>query len=514
MTNKIDLIRETAEADLISFIQLVAPKRVLGNIHRELIEWMMRQNAKTHQLILLPRAHQKSTLIAYRVAWWITRNPDTTVLYLSATANLAEKQLKTIKDILTSPIYRRYWPEMVCKEEGKREKWTTTEIIVDHPKRKIEGVRDSTIFTGGLTTSLTGFHCDVAVLDDVVVQENAYTAEGRSKVNTQYSLLSSIENPDAQEWTVGTRYHPKDLYNSLLNMAQDVYDKDGEIVSSIPVYEIFERQVEDQGDGGGQFIWPRQQRHDGKWFGFNASILSKKRAQYLDKTQFRAQYYNDPHDRGSGAIKPEDFQYYDKKFLDNEAGLWYFNNNRLNIFAAIDFAFSRKKRADYTALVIVGIDAKNSIYILDIDRFKSDRISDYFAAIKRTYEKWGYTKLRAEITVAQQAIVRELKEQYIKANGLSLKVDEYRPNRNEGTKEERISSTLEPRYSNHAIYHYRGGNCEILEDELISRHPAHDDCKDALTAAIDVAIAPKFALSRNKSIDNVIYHTRFGGVAY
>ena len=166
-------IKEAAEADLLTFIKLVSPHRLLGNIHEELIEWWNRSDAKTHQLTLLPRGHQKSIMIAYRVAWEITRHPEVTILYISSTANLAEKQLKAIQDILTSKIYARYWPEMVNLQEGKREKWTTGEISVDHPKRKQEGVRDPTIFTAGLTTSITGLHCDIAVLDDVIVQENA-----------------------------------------------------------------------------------------------------------------------------------------------------------------------------------------------------------------------------------------------------------------------------------------------------------------------------------------------------
>jgi hypothetical protein len=41
------------------------------------------------------------------------------------------------------------------------------------------------------------------------------------------------------------------------------------------------RSVEENGDGTGEFLWPRQQRRDGKWFGFDAKILAKKRGQYL-----------------------------------------------------------------------------------------------------------------------------------------------------------------------------------------------------------------------------------------
>jgi len=56
-------------------------------------------------MLLMPRDHQKSTLVAYRVAWEITRDPSVTVLYISATSGLAEKQLKFIKDILDHPKY-------------------------------------------------------------------------------------------------------------------------------------------------------------------------------------------------------------------------------------------------------------------------------------------------------------------------------------------------------------------------------------------------------------------------
>ena len=512
-SDKLTTLREAAESSLVSFIKLVAPQRMLGSIHEELIGWWTRQDAKTHQLCLLPRGHQKSILIAYRVAWEITRDPSTTILYISSTANLAEKQLKAIQDILESPIYRRFWPEMVNEQEGKRERWTTSEISVDHPTRKLEGVRDPTVFTAGLTSTITGMHCDIAVMDDVVVKENAYTEEGRNKVREAYSLLSSIENPDAREWIVGTRYHPKDLYQSLMEMEEEIYDDKGELIGSYPVYEIFERQVEDTGDGSGEFIWPRQRRKDGKWFGFDQSILARKKAQYLDKTQFRAQYYNDPNDPEGQRIGSDKFQYYDRKFLEQRDGNWWYNGRKLNVYAAIDFAFSLKKGSDYTALVVIGVDCDHNYYILQIDRFKTDRISDYFKAILASYTKWEFRKLRCETTVAQKMIVNDLKENYIKPHGLFLVVDEYKPGRSEGSKEERMQATLEPRYDNMQMWHYKGGNCQVLEEELVLAHPPHDDVMDALTAAIDVAIAPSARSGRMKRTGNVVYHSRFGGVA-
>lgn len=514
-----DMIRQAAEDDLEFFIKLIAPHRVLGMVHKDLIRWWNREDRKDHQLCLMPRDHQKSAMIAYRVAWQITREPTSTFLYISSTSGLAEAQLYFIKNILESKTYQRYWPEMIHKDEGKREKWTASEIMVDHPLRKKEGIRDATIKTAGLTTSLTGFHFSHAVMDDIVVKENAYTEEGRQKVRAQYSLLASIESTGtgedsagAEEWIVGTRYDPRDLYSDLIAMTEDIFDENGEKIGEEPVYEIWQKEVEDIGDGTGEFLWPRQQSSTGKWFGFNAEILARKRAKYLDKSQYRAQYYNNPNDPDNAMIASDKFQYYDKQYLEERHGTWYYKERKLNLFAAIDFAFSLRKTADYTSIAVVGMDCDRNIYILDIDRFRTDKISVYFDHILTLYGRWGFRKLRAEVTVAQMAIVKELKEEYIKSYGIPLTIDEFRPSRNEGSKEERMKAILEPRYDNGSIWHYRGGNCQTLEEELLLAHPPHDDVKDSVAAAIDVAVPPRRTYGSNKTRGKVVYNTRFGGI--
>ena len=507
-------IRVAAEGDLETFIRLIAPYQVLGSVHQDWCRWATSQATSNHQLTLLPRDHGKSRMVAFKVAWRITRQPDVRILYISATSNLAEKQLNFIKQILLSPIYRRYWPEMVNENENDREKWTNSEICVDHPKRKEEAIRDPTVFTGGLTTGLTGLHCDVAVLDDVVVPENAYTEEGREKVDRQYSLLSSIEGTDMEEWVVGTRYHAKDLYGKMLEMEHEVFDEEGDIIASTPVYDTYEAKVEDVGDGTGSFLWPRQQRKDGKWFGFDAQILAKKRAKYLDKAQFYAQYYNDPNVGDGGGIDRSKFQYFDPKHLTNDSGSWFLRGKKLNVFASVDFANSTERRADYTAIVVIGIDRDRNIYVLDVDRFKTGKISDYYKHILDLHVKWGFRKLGAEVTAFQKAIVNDLRDSYFRPNGLYLSIEELKHTRQQGSKEERIGAILEPRYDNLSMWHFKGGYCQALEDELVMQHPPHDDCKDALAAAVSIAIPPQGIVGRDRHEErgNVLYHPRFGGV--
>lgn len=509
--SQIDQIREAAEQDLLTFIRLVAPHLMLGAIHEELIAWWGRQDAKENQLVLLPRGHMKSKLIAYRTAWWLTTHPETTILYVSATADLAEKQLYAIKNIIDSPIYRRYWKDMIHPEEGKREKWAVAEIAVDHPKRKLEGVRDASVKAVGLTSNTTGFHADVVVLDDIVVPGNAYSEEGRSKVSAAYSQLASIENPGALEWVVGTRYHPRDIYDTMVNMKEQIFDEDGDLETEDNVYELFQKVVETDGE----FLWAKQKRSDGKSFGFDAKELARIKAKYVDITQFYAQYYNDPNNSEAANIDNDSFQYYDRAVLQNREGDWYIRDRKLNVFAAIDFAFSLRKQADSTALVIVGVDHQANYYVLDIDRFKTDRIVDYYDHILRSWEKWGFRKLRAEVTVAQQTIVKELKDSYLKPNGIPLVIDEYRPTRHLGDKRQRINATLEPKYHNNQMWHYKGGNCQVLEEELSQIHPPHDDVKDALANAVAISIVPR---QRSNGVSmmssNVLTHSRFGGVSY
>lgn len=502
-----DDIRLAAETSLLAFAKLVNPKRVYGAVHEEMFNWWTRSDGKDHQLVLLPRDHQKSHCVAVRVAWEITRNPDVTVLYVSATADLAEKQLTAIKNILTSRTYRKYWPQMVNEDEAKRALWNVAEISVDHPKRIEEGVRDATVKAAGLTTNVTGFHANIIVFDDIVVPANAYTEDGRDKVAQAYSQLASVATTSSKSWVVGTRYHPQDVYQTLASMTEDVYNIEGVLIDSANVYEVFERQVETEGE----FLWPKQTRSDGKVFGFDASELARKRAQYLDRTQFYAQYYNNPNNPEDARIDRTKFQYYDRKHITRNNGTWFFRSQPLAVYAAIDFAFSLSKKSDYTALVVVGVTPDGVIYILDVERFKSNKISEYFQYIKESHVKWSFRKLRAEVTVAQAAIVEELKVQ-IRQDGLALSIDEFRPNRTQGSKEERIAAVLEPRYENLTIWHYQGGHCQTLEEELVLEHPPHDDVKDALASVIDIATPPRAWKKKETKQDKIVYHPRFGGV--
>lgn len=501
VSNAVEEIRKLAEADFITFVKLVAPYNVMGVCHEELCKFLTNPDLKPYRLVLYPRGHRKSFYAAMYACWRIVVDPSISIVYLSATSDLAESQLRTIKSTLDSPIVRRYWPELIQADEGRREKWTTTEICVDDPRRKAEGTRDSTVKAGGLTTNITGAHCDLIILDDMVVPKNN-TEEGRRQVMSQYSQLQSILNPGGMILAVGTRYHPKDIYDTMQTTVEEIYDDTGELIGKENQWDVLQKVVEENGE----FLWNRQKRKDGKYYGFDFKELSRIKAGYVDKSQFYAQYYNDPNDEGNALITPDMFEYYNREHLYSKAGVYYIKNRPLNVYAAIDFAFSLNNRADSSSIVVVGIDSDNNRYVLDIDRFKTDRIQEYYNHVIAIHNKYNLKKLRAEVTVAQQVIVTALKDK-LAENSTRLVIEDYRP---QTKKEERMLAVLKPLYEDHKIFHYRGGNCEILEEELKQVKPAHDDVKNALADAISIAVAPRQShFQKHKDIKVL---SRFGGI--
>ena len=168
-TREMEDLRQLAVNDFISFIRLIAPYQMLGHCHEDLCKWVQK-NDKSYKLLLWPRDHGKSRFAGFYVAWQLVRNPAMSIIYASATSSLAEKMLEFIKThILESTKFQTYFPNMIIPEEGKRKKWNASEIIIDHPARKLAGSSDPTILTTGVGGNIIGYHCDLMVLDDVVV---------------------------------------------------------------------------------------------------------------------------------------------------------------------------------------------------------------------------------------------------------------------------------------------------------------------------------------------------------
>lgn len=517
-------IIERCEYDLYAFAQTINPNYLYGDVHKDVFSWLADPQANERQLLLLPRGHLKSHCIAVYCVWKITFEPWTTVIYLCSQEDLAKAQLYAIKNMMTSDIYTMLWPEMFSEErgvKGERGVWSAFAFEVDHPERRARGIRDLTVQVKTVKANATGLHCDGLIFDDVVVPQLAFSQLGRDELSRSLGYFSSILNPGGWIKAVGTRYHPEDAYEYMIRATipiwnEELEDFDGEK----PQWDVYERVVEDSPNRSmlGNYLWPRTENpRDGKWYGFNIRELSKIKADYASHqglVHFYSQYYNDPNDVGTQRISRDKFQYYDPKFITTANDKVYYRGKKLNVFAAMDVAWTEEDRSDYTAIAVIGIDSDGFIYILGLDRFRTSDFIVYYDRIQTLQHQWFFRRLLVETNAAGSLIAQEI-ENHIRRNGGSLVVERRASNSRTGSKFEQWAAVLEPRYHSKSVFHQRGGYTAELEEELVSAKPRHDDLKDALCAAISISRPPAARKPVNyerfrEHGDNVL-HGRFGG---
>lgn len=503
--SKADLVRGRAEKDLFSFAKLINPHYIYGDVHKDVFKFL--QGPEADQLILLPRSHLKSHCIAVWCTWWIMKHPDTSIIYASGGEDLAQLQLGAIKNLLTSETFSYYWPGYVEEQEGKREEWNVYNIKIDHPKRKESGTRDRTVAARSIDGNMTGLHCDVLILDDIVVPKNAYTMEGRNKVRAGYAQLSSVANAGSITKVVGTRYHGDDIYGSMMSEIVESYDEDGNVVGSYKAYKVMQRVVETDG----VFLWPRT-RHPttGRWEGYNQAELAKKRAKYFangERAQFYSQYYNNPQGSDEDGLDVSNFAYFNRELLVVSDGDVTYKGKQLRVFCGADLAYTTGTSSDFSALAVVGVDQDGYIYILDLTQFKTSKYEKIYEEAERLYRKWHFRHMRFETNSGANLVAEYVKDSF-RREGIPVKVDG-KPAR--GEKVERTQIILHPRYENQTILHFTGGWMNTYEEQVILPRPSHDDLRDAVCIAIEISKPPTSKRHQTKTGSVVRLSDRFGG---
>ena len=133
-----------------------------------------------------------------------------------------------------------------------------------------------------------------------------------------------------------------------------------------------------------------------------------------------------------------------------------------------------------------------------------------FSCVRDAYDKYRFKKLRLEAVGGFRLVAQDLADR-LYSEGVRIPIDVYVPP-NAAGKFARVNGILEPLYQSGSVYHYRGGNCQTLEDELVSVNPLHDDTKDAWAMCCDVMVKP--LQTRRGTAKNVLsFNRRFGGVA-
>jgi phage terminase large subunit-like protein len=362
----------------------------------------------------------------------------------------------------------------------------------------------------------------VLVLDDVVTKDNAYTNAGRKLVEDSVADFAAIKNTGAITKAAGTRYDEKDIYGKMIEAEVPVLDhQTGEQIGSYKQWQVLMREVEDKGDGLGKYLWPRvQSSSTEQWFGFDFGVLIQKKVEFVSigtLAQFYAQYYNDPNMQK--VVDHSGFHYYKRAALSRVGDTWYYNDKKLEVVAGMDLAWTDEtgkngKKADYTAIVVVGVDSDGYIYVLDAVQFRTSQYSVYYKHIQRMYDLWRFRKIYVESESGGKFIIPEMQTR-VREQALNLVVVGQSTPRNM-SKEERAAAILEPRYESSTVLHYKGGIIAELEIQVKSLRPKFDDLRDGLVIAVKNARKPlqhgaRIAAAPVQNTNRDIGSSRFGG---
>lgn len=432
-------------------------------LHKRVCDFVQDNIFKKNVLLLLPRGTFKSTVVTVSFPLWLlSRDPKMRIMIANATYPMATSFVGQMQRHLQgNDRLKRYYGDMATGSPL----WREDKFLVATNKESFSQ-KEASVTAYGITSNFVGSHFDYAVLDDLVTRENIRSREGLEKPEQFFKDTLDLVDPDKRGHRpiiiIGTTWHYNDLYARIQDKNNPLHNEFATL--RLPAHE-------GEWDTG-KLLFPER---------LSWEALSKQKNKQ-GTAHFSAQYMLQPVSEEDAVFK-SDFKYYDETDI---RGL------RMNKFIVVDPAISQRKSADYSALVCVGVDHRNTWYILDIwrDRVEPKRLLDQIFIWDT---KWKPSKVGIE-TVAFQKALQYYAYEEMRSRNHYFPIAELK--HATATKHERILS-LQPRYETGTIIHNATlGLMGELEAELrtVTKEGikgAHDDMIDALAGINELAHPPK-----------------------
>ena len=152
------------------------------------------------------RGAGKSVLTSILVSWFLLRDPNCTIMVLSATAQKAVEFISMTRRICDLVPY--------CQHLAPGDHMTDNAFAFNSGARSKVG-QDSSVFARGITSQITGSHADIVITDDIEIEGNSDTAEQREKLLGRLHELEQIRNPGGRVIMLGTPQTRDSIYNQL-----------------------------------------------------------------------------------------------------------------------------------------------------------------------------------------------------------------------------------------------------------------------------------------------------------
>ena len=314
-------------------------------------------------IINIPPRYMKSLICSIAFpAWVMGNNPTQKFIVGSYKQELSEKLSMDCRQIMQSDWFKTAFPLCeIAKDQNQKKKFQTTK----------QGHRIATSPTGGIT----GEGADYIIVDDPQnPKEAASDVERIRAINWfQQTLISRLNNAkEGRILLIMQRLHEDDLTGELLKKDFGYEHLDLQIMATRPQHIMigsFDKHVKEH-----EIL--HEARHGEK----EIEQMRKEMGEYA----FAGQYLQNPAPIGGGVFKQEWLRYYDLPAQQDDLRDFL---STMNIYILCDPAHEQKKTSDYSAIMVVGANYDNNIYLIDIfrDRYTATERIDKLFEIHRKY---------------------------------------------------------------------------------------------------------------------------------
>lgn len=402
-----------AKDNFHGFVKALYPDFELADFQMELIDTLDRLEKDTlgcrRLLITMPPRHGKSWLASTLFpVYYLARRPNRNVLATSYNQDLAKTFGRQTRDHAREPIISQAFPDFCMSEESKAvDDWRTT--------------FGGSYYATGMGGSTTGRAATLLLIDDPVkAREEADSATQRNKTWSYYvSALTTRKQPEPNgtppiEIVILTRWHPDDLAGRIMETEDwkegawahinfpAIRSKDTNVKRSVA--ELPEEDPRYIPQGELSKVAPSKRhyfeaREEALWPD-RFPIEELKKRERLDPREFASLYQQSPYIRGGNLIKSGWW----RKAEEPECN---------TIIISCDTAFKKTETADYSVMMVLGMDNNSDMHILDIVRERYD-----FPELKRAAitlnAKWrgrGLRGMYVEDKASGQSLIQELRSQ-------------------------------------------------------------------------------------------------------
>ena len=456
--------QKKSNEDFLTFVRKEAPKLVpdfkMGR-HIQVLCHKLQQvvdgDCKRLMVFLPPRSSKSVICSKLFPAWYIGRNPSHEIMSVSHSDQLASDFGRSVRDIVNSEDFDRMFSGVKLRSDVKAAgKWKTN--------------KNGSYYAAGVRSQIAGRGAHIALLDDVMSEEDAISESGRRYIKEWYpSGLRTRVMPNGAIIIINTRYHFDDICGWLLKQQEEIDMKNKWDVIRIPAW-LDEEAAKLLNLPIGSSYFP-------EWKPKEVLEIDEQEIKASNGSRYwNALYMQDPQPDAGGIIKKKWFQIWE----DEEPPPCDF------IIQTYDTAFSTKSTADNSVIQTWGIFPS-----METDPTTGrEHTEGNLILLSNMYGRYEYPELRRLAQDMYQDYKPDVCIVEKKASGQSLIQDmrrsklpvlEYMPDRDKVSRVYAASPFLEAG----KVWIPDTEWSQALFDESIQfPNAAHDDMVDCMTMAI------------------------------